>query len=99
MRYSFERPAGKQAGAIRLEVTPYAGKVPLVAKAAREVLAERIWWFGLRYYTRNKWEDKWDGEGLPRAVEIEMEIGSDDGRERRTFSTVVDLTSSVTRGF
>lgn len=99
VRYWFERDSVESFdGAIYVEVLPFAGTVPLVDEAAREVLAEGVCGFGIRYYQNGRWEEKWQAEGLPRAVEIHAEIATDDGRERQSFAICADLVCSIPKG-
>jgi prepilin-type N-terminal cleavage/methylation domain-containing protein len=91
VRYTCEKPAAGSWSALGVEVTPFAGTVALVKDPSAQVLLDRVYSFALRYYSNRRWEDKWQDKGLPSAVEISLEIGTDDARAKRQFKTVVDL--------
>lgn len=94
-RYSLEKTDGHAWGSVRVETTPNAGGKTLCEKTSSYVLVDRVYDFKLRYYKDREWQEQWDEEGLPSAVEITAAIESEDGRARRPFRIVVDVPCGV----
>lgn len=96
--YSYE--AGDEATLGRLTVTsvPYAGSMRLVDVQSRDVIAANLEEFRLSYYKNNRWQDKWQDDGLPEAVRIIARLVTDDRRQRRKIDLVVDLPCYVKKG-
>ena len=96
--YSYEH--GDEATLGRLTVTsvPYAGTAQLVEAEGREVIAANVEEFQLSYYKDNRWQDKWQDDGLPEAVRIIARLVTDDRRRWREIDLVVDLPCYVKKG-
>ena len=95
VRCVFEKADTDPWGSVSLEVTPYAGSVPLMDEAAEDVIIDHVYAFNLRYYAGGRWEETWRRQGIPQAVELSVKIGSEDARARRSFDIVVDIPGSV----
>lgn len=98
VRYVFEKTEGSATGAVIVESTPHAGSLPLTDRPAKDTLLGNVRSFALRYYRNNRWEELWQYEGLPAAVELNAVVAGVDGRAERSLSVVIDLPCSVGRG-
>lgn len=96
--YEFEKAADAATGTLSADVQPYAGAVPLQPGSSRHVVLERIGDLRFRYYTNNRWQEEWTGEGLPQAVEITARITIEDSRMTRTLEVAVDLPCFAVTG-
>lgn len=96
--YEFEKEPEAATGTLSANVQPYAGDVPLQPGSSRHVVLKRISDLRFRYYTNNRWQEEWTGEGLPQAVEIVATIAVEDSRMTRTLNVAVDLPCFVVTG-
>jgi len=89
--YSFSRTRDAAEGEVTLEEQPFAGTSPLVDGSAGEVLVDRVRAFRLRYYKEHRWLESWQEEGVPPAVEVEIEIAAEDSESTVKFTAVIDV--------
>jgi len=98
VRYYLDGEGGAKEGVVRLKDTPAAGAVALADEPSREAIAQRVGAFALRYLKEGEWLAEWKQTGQPCAVEVSLEITSDDGRVRRSQKMVIEVPAHAAGG-